>query len=120
VRPTAHLVPVRGIDLRYAVLLVLHRRSGRTLSVAEILDDLADRGVWPGGPRAGKAVADAMRWEVRRGRIERVDLGHYRLGRLPDTTRRRAQDCLRALVAVTTAAADDGDEEGGRIWVERW
>ena len=51
-------VPVSGIALRHAVLVVL---------------------------------ADAVRWEIRRGRVQRVGWGVYRIGHVPESTMRRAQ-----------------------------
>jgi hypothetical protein len=113
------LPEVRGLALRYAVLLVL-ARSRQTLRIAEIVDELAAMGVRPGGTQpAHKVVADAMRWELRRYRVLRIKRGSYRLCRtLSESTRRRAAASLRSVVSATattnaSAEAVRSDRSGG-------
>jgi hypothetical protein len=84
-----------GLELRYAALIVLDQRFGLPRTIPEMLDDLDGLGVRPAGARPNKVLADALRWEVRRGRVERVAHGRYRLRSLPDTTRRRARRVVR-------------------------
>jgi hypothetical protein len=92
------LTLLSGLELRYAALLVLHQRFGLPRTIPEMLDDLRSLGVWPAVLPPNKALADALRWEVARERVERVAHGRYRLGYLPDTTRRRARRAVRLAV----------------------
>jgi hypothetical protein len=93
---TDRLVPIGGIELRHSVLVVLARRFGLPRSVDQILEDLEAYGFRPDSDRPGKALADAVRWEIRRGRIERVGWGVYRLGHAPESTMRRARQRMQA------------------------
>ncbi|HEY6531254.1 MAG TPA: hypothetical protein VIY72_03045 [Acidimicrobiales bacterium] len=93
------LVPVGGRALRYALLLALHRHRGRVRSVGELVEDLAALGLRPRHGRPGKVVSDALRWEVARGRAERVGPDRYRLGRLPEVTRWRARRRIELILA---------------------
>jgi hypothetical protein len=108
-RPDLHepdeLCPLGGRELRYATLLALAGRFGLPRRVPEMLADLADMGIRPGGTPANKVLADALRWEVQRGRVERVAHGRYRLASLPDTTRRRAKAAVRAAIETHRARA---------------
>ena len=97
------LTPVGGRALRFGLLLALHGCRGQSCSVSE-LDGLASLGVRPRSVRPGKAVSDAMRWEVSRGRAERVGHDRYRLGRLPEVTRWRAR---RRIELVRAGLVDD-------------
>jgi hypothetical protein len=65
-----------GRQLRYATSLLLSE-SRRALTLAEIDAVLRTRGYrCAGNPR--KEISDALRTEVRRGRVERVERGRYR------------------------------------------
>jgi hypothetical protein len=97
-------VPVGGRALRYGLLLALHRHHGRVRSVGELVDDLAGLGVRPRQGRPGKVVSDALRWEVARGRAERVGPDRYRLGHLPEVTRWRAR---RRIALIRAGLVDD-------------
>ena len=99
------LAPVRGRVLRHAVLVALDRRYGLPRTVTELLADLAELGVCPASARPGKALADAMRWEVRRGRAVRCGWGIYRLGHLSESTRRRARLAVRGAISPGGAAS---------------
>lgn len=86
---------VRGIELRY--LLTVYRFGVTTVS--ELVQMLDRKGFDTDG-RASKAVSDALRWEVRRGRLHRVDRGRYGPGeRLPRGTEHRREQALLSLVA---------------------
>lgn len=67
---------LRGRQLRYAAAVLLHEAQ-HTVT----LDDLA-RGLIEGGygtvGDTRKAISDALRWELRRGRAVRIRRGHYR------------------------------------------
>ncbi|MDH3303554.1 MAG: hypothetical protein OES24_23865 [Acidimicrobiia bacterium] len=76
--------PVWGRARRYLVLAKLIR-SGRALSVADLVDRLRRQDlVLP--PRPNKAASDAIRWEVRKGRVVKVRWGVYRIGVVPRST----------------------------------
>jgi hypothetical protein len=57
------------------------------------------------GGRASKVISDALRWEVRRGRVQRLGRGLYRYHQAPATTARRirlfARRCHHWVVAIT-------------------
>lgn len=122
-------IPVRGLDLRYALLVALDCEPGLDWSVAELVEQLAALGVRPPSGKPRKDVADALRWEVRRARVIRTGWGRYQLGRLPRTTRWRAYDRVRTIVelgslrfggvgGVDGAGGLDGWDLGGRAWTE--
>lgn len=75
-----------GRRLRYAVALLLFDAEGTVT-----LDDLAGRLRTSGYTTSGeprKAISDALRWELRRGRAVRVRRGQYRsLGLARSTVR---------------------------------
>ncbi|MGF1595875.1 MAG: hypothetical protein ACFCVK_02940 [Acidimicrobiales bacterium] len=75
----------------------------REATVAELAAFLAATGYHLAG-RASKLISDALRWEVRRGRVLRLGRGHYAAGRAPRTTARRirrfAARCQEWVVAV--------------------
>jgi hypothetical protein len=96
-------VVLRGLDLRYALVAVL-LESRRERSVRELVVALERDGFALAG-RPSKAVADALRWEVRRGRAVRVGRGRYRAGYVAKSTRSRMTNRVatlrRAVVAMT-------------------
>ena len=78
---------IRGLELRY-LLTALLIESGRPVPVDELVERIrADGFRLPGRP--GKVVSDALRWDVRRGRVVRVDRGVYRVGTVPRQTKSR-------------------------------
>lgn len=100
--PSHPAVPeLRGRGLRFVLVDELMRR--REATVAELVAALADQGHVLAG-RASKVISDALRWEVRRGRVTRRRRGCYRYERAPRTTARRirlfAARCRTWLVAV--------------------
>lgn len=71
--------------MRYLVLAELIR-SGEALSVAELIDRFRrQKLLLPRRPN--KAASDAVRWEVRKGRVVKVRRGVYRIGTIPRSTR---------------------------------
>lgn len=77
--------PVSGRAIRYLVLAELIR-SGQAMNVAELVDKLRGQEVLlPSRP--SKAVSDALRWEVRKGRIVKIRRGIYQIGYVPRSTR---------------------------------
>ena len=91
-------IVLRGLDLRSAVVLLLleHRRP---VSVRELVEDLQRAGFGVQG-RPSKEIADALRWEVRRGRAVRHGRGVYGPGVVAKVTKHR----MRARVAATRNA----------------
>jgi len=79
--------PLRGRGLRWVLLDELKRHT--QLSVAAMARTLADHGFDLGPGRASKLISDALRWEVRRGRITRPSRGIYRWAGTTRATSRR-------------------------------
>jgi hypothetical protein len=71
-------------SLRYTLTLAL-MDAGRPMTVGELTDAPGDAGRAPEG-RPGKVISDALRWEVRRGRVRRLRRGVYVSGHLPRST----------------------------------
>jgi hypothetical protein len=96
-----------GKTLRWVVVLTLHD-SDTALTVAEIVERVQERFVNPG--RAGKAVSDSLRWEVRRGRVRLIQRGLYGAGLMPRSTeyglRKRVETMELSLVATSAAQFD--------------
>jgi hypothetical protein len=95
--------PLRGRGLRFVLvneLMTCHR----SMTVAEMVAVLSQRGYDLGG-RASKVISDALRWELRRGRVIRTGRGVYRYHQAPASTTRRirlfASICHRWMVAKT-------------------
>jgi hypothetical protein len=80
-------VQLSGLDLRYALTTAL-LRAGVPLTVPELVRALERDGFTLWG-RPSKAVADALRWEIGRGRVVRVRRGVYLVGSMPKQTRSR-------------------------------
>ncbi|MFP5254791.1 MAG: hypothetical protein ACLGI8_02965 [Acidimicrobiia bacterium] len=87
-----------GRRLRYAAAVLLHEAQ-RTMALDELAAALARRGHSTSGD-ARKAISDALRWELHRGRAVRVRRGSYRSRGLARSTLR----WMRAQVAGDIAA----------------
>ncbi|MEM8925213.1 MAG: hypothetical protein AAGD35_17050 [Actinomycetota bacterium] len=96
--------PLRGRALR--LLLAAELMEGDVLTTHALAERLVDRG-YPLAGRPSKVVADALRWECRAGRIERVGRGRYRFvatsPAMTNRIRRFARRCRSWLVAHTRA-----------------
>ncbi|MFD6196601.1 hypothetical protein ACFWE3_07830 [Mycobacteriaceae bacterium NPDC060252] len=91
-------VRVRGVELRYLLTLYVHRFG--TTTVSELVNMLDRKGFGTDG-RASKAVSDALRWEVRRGRLSHVGRGCYGFGEgLPRGTEHRMLLREKALLSL--------------------
>lgn len=88
---------VCGIELRYLLTLYLHRFGETTVS--ELVQMLDRKGFVTGG-RTSKAVSDALRWEVRRGRVIRYDRGSYGPGGIARGTEHRMLQREKALLSL--------------------
>jgi hypothetical protein len=85
---------VSGLLLRYAILAVMEGVT-RPAGVREIADSIGRFGVRTPS-REGKLVSDALRTEVRKGRVMRVGRDLYVGGHpLSERTRSRIQASLR-------------------------
>jgi hypothetical protein len=86
-----------GRPLRWVLLVVLSD-NGSPMTVAELASAVERMGFAVSG-RASKTVSDALRWEVRRGRVVRVARSTYRLGYLAASTAWWVRQRVRALPA---------------------
>lgn len=75
---------LRGRPLRY-LLITLLADEDRPLEVKELIAGCVANGVVFDG-RASKVVSDALRWEIRSGRVVRLRRGVYSLGVVPRST----------------------------------
>ncbi len=103
--PNAKLL--RGTELRYVLTtnLSVHGRA----TIYEMIDLLAYQGFAVAG-YAPKVVADALRWELRRGRVRRLRRGLYGPGEMPRSTEHYIHKQvveLRAEAALITGRDDD-------------
>jgi len=80
--PTA--TQVSAITLRSLLVTILLAHGG-PCSVAQLTNALAAHGVVTKG-RPSKAISDALRWEISRGRVRRVGRGAYVASVVPRTT----------------------------------
>ncbi len=102
-----------GKTLRWVACIVLHD-SREALAVAEIVARIEALGYEIPGARPGKAVSDALRWEVGRGRVVQLERGPYRSGFMQRSTewsmRKRVEslkDTIAPSLVATTAATKD-------------
>ncbi|WP_241010714.1 hypothetical protein [Mycobacterium camsae] len=77
---------LRGTELRYVLTwqLALHGPA----TIAEMIDALEWHGFCVKG-RASKVISDALRWEIRRGRVRRLGRGKYGPAGMPRSTEYR-------------------------------
>ncbi|MEY2422285.1 MAG: hypothetical protein QOI95_2352 [Acidimicrobiaceae bacterium] len=100
---------VRGLELRSLLVLTLLGRSSQPVSVWELAEAVGEAGFAFRG-RPGKAIADALRWEVARGRVVRADRGMYVAGYVAKVTRHRMRGRvaeMRNQLRAERAASDD-------------
>jgi hypothetical protein len=90
--------PLSGLILRYVLTHYVHRL--REATVADLVGCLERDGLRVAG-RPSKVVSDALRWEIKRGRVVRVGRGRYVAGYLPRGTENRIQRRYRLAVAGT-------------------
>jgi hypothetical protein len=97
-----------GRPLRYFLTLALVDSPTR-LSVPDLVAALEAAGITT-VVRPSKAVSDALRWEVRRGRVDRLDRSRYRARPIPESTLRY----MRRLLATWIDQADPIEPVGTR------
>ena len=94
-RPT-----LRGLDLRSAVVVLLLARQ-RPATLVDLASMLRRDG-FDVGPAPTKTIADALRWEVRRGRVARVGRGIYAAGTVAKASKHRMRTRVAAARNRTT------------------
>lgn len=96
---------ISGIELRYLLTMTLVD-CRRSMTVAELTAVLRRDG-FAVRRRTSKTISDALRWEVRKGRVVRVGRASYAPGRLPRSTewwiRERVLKIRAQIVAPTLA-----------------
>ncbi len=92
---------LRGVDLRYVLTYDLFRHGPAT--VKELIDMLAWDGFETRG-RPSKAISDALRWEMGRGRVCRRGRGLYAPVWMPRGTEYRIHSRVLALRAEAQPA----------------
>jgi hypothetical protein len=85
---------LHGIELRYVLTLHLFQHGAAT--VTELIDVLGWHGFCVRG-RPSKAVSDALRWEIGRGRVRRLRRGLYGPAYIPHATEYRIINRVRSL-----------------------
>ncbi len=76
---------LRGTELRYVLTRCLFQHG--PMRLPDLIDALDFQGFdIPGG---GKAVSDALRWEIGHGRVARISRGRYRPRSMPRATEHR-------------------------------
>ncbi len=92
---------VYGRPLRYLACLAL-RQAGRSMTLPELVEAIQSQGFNIAGS-ANKVVADALRWEVRKGRVVRAGRGRYRFGQMPRSTEWWMKNQIAAIRSATFA-----------------
>ena len=87
-----------GRRLRWVLLILLVDSRG-SMTVAELVEAVTRAGCSIHG-RPSKAVSDALRWEVRRGRVLRVARSTYAIDRLPRSTAWWVRQQVRELLVT--------------------
>jgi hypothetical protein len=85
---------LHGIELRYVLTLHLFQHGAAT--VTELIDVLGWHGFCVRG-RPSKAVSDALRWEIGRGRVRRLRRGLYGPAYIPHATEYQIINRVRSL-----------------------
>ena len=88
---------IRGLRLRELLVLILLRHA-RPMTVSALIAAVDAHGFRIEG-RAGKVVSDQLRYELARGRVERVGRGVYVAGTVTRQARWRMQRRIVALRA---------------------
>jgi len=75
---------LHGRELRYRLTLLL-RDASRPMTVRDLVARFECADVMIAG-RPSKTISDALRWEIRRGRVRRTARSTYATGRIPRST----------------------------------
>jgi hypothetical protein len=98
---------LQGIELRY--VLTMHLAVHGPATVTEMIAVLRWHGFCVRG-RASKAVSDALRWEIGRGRVRRLGRGRYGPGYMPRATEYRIHKRVLALRAAARLSLEGGQK----------
>jgi hypothetical protein len=101
---------LRGIELRYAITEYLFQHGPKT--VTDLIDALHHQGFAFAG-RPSKAISDALRWEVGRGRVYRRRRGMYGPGSMPRATE---YDIHKRVLALREEAALLSGRDDDAFW----
>jgi len=114
---------LRGRPLRYVLASIISAtrpsasNPAGVVTVAQLVAQLqADGFVFAGRP--SKVISDALRWEVRRGRVARLDRGVYRWVGAPQSTRSRISRRVRAVRRWLEWAIVQGRSQDGQNSLE--
>ncbi|MDH4278804.1 MAG: winged helix-turn-helix domain-containing protein [Acidimicrobiia bacterium] len=77
---------VASRELRYLAVAELIE-AGRSMSAMELAEVIQSRGLVIRGDKPNKTVADALRWEVAKGRVLKPGRGRFQAGRMPRSTK---------------------------------
>lgn len=99
---------LRGTELRYALTMYVQVHGPATIPT--LLDVLDHWGFAVEG-RPSKVVSDALRWEVRYGRVRRLGRGRYGPGPIPRSTAHRIDQRVLALRAEARRLSLGGGQE---------
>ena len=80
-------------------MLTIHLAHNGPATIAEMIDALIGQGFCVRG-RASKAVSDALRWEIARGRVRRLGRGVYGPRHIPRSTEYRIHQRVLTLRAA--------------------
>ena len=92
----SHRRVITGRELRWVLTDYLF--GARVMSLRALVDALEADGFLVSG-RPSKVVSDALRWEVRRGRVVRLGRGKYAAGSMPKQTLSWRRARVRAIRA---------------------
>ncbi|MGB9224375.1 hypothetical protein [Mycobacterium sp.] len=98
---------LHGIELRYVLTRILSQIGPAT--IAELNDALVRWGFCVPG-RASKAISDALRWEIGRGRVRRLGRGLYGPAYIPHATEYRIINRVLALRAAAELSLEGGQK----------
>jgi hypothetical protein len=101
---------LRGIELRYAITEYLFQHGPTT--VVDLIDALHYQGFAFAG-RPSKAISDALRWEMGRGRVQRRRRGLYGPGSMPRATE---YDIHKRVLALREEAAEITGRNADAFW----
>ena len=106
---------VYGVELRYVLTFYLSQHG--EASVSDLVETLDYYNFAAAGDPA-KTISDALRWEIRHGRVRRVQRGVYGPGYIPRSTEHRIRQrvlALRAEAEILEGPASDAwlDAESG-------
>jgi len=86
--------PLKGTELRYVLAMQLAVHGPATIT--ELIDALTWHHFSVRG-RPSKAISDALRWEIGRGRVRRLGRARYGPGYMPRGTEHRIHQRVLAL-----------------------